>query len=181
MASLASSLPGLQRVLPVPRTRRLRNRPAAGRACFPQTYYVKRVDNSRLRREVNQEKRRECYSLLGLSFLAFLFMFLYAWQHFDCVHYGYRIEELKSQRSVLEEGNRQLRLKQASLADPQRIDTLARRRLGLQATSPQQVILVEPASARSQFADNIPELGPELGTPARSALGRGLRRRPQRR
>jgi len=131
--------------------------------------------------------------MLGLSLLAFLFMFLYAWQHFDCVHYGYRIEELKSQRSVLEEGSRQLRLKQASLADPQRIDMLARRRLGLQATSPQQVVLVEPASTRPQFADNFPELRPESGselrpesgpdlTPAvQSARGRGLRQRPQRR
>ncbi|PYV05435.1 MAG: hypothetical protein DMG26_05300, partial [Acidobacteria bacterium] len=146
-----------------------------------QTYYVKRVDNSRLRREVNQEKRRECYSLLGLSLLAFVFMFLYAWQHFDCVHYGYRIEELKSQRSVLEEGSRQLRLKQASLADPQRIDTLARRRLGLQAISPQQVVLVEPAPTHPQFADNFPELGPELAPLVRSAVERGLRRGPQRR
>jgi cell division protein FtsL len=134
-----------------------------------------------LRREVNQEKRRECYSLLGLSLLAFLFMFLYAWQHFDCVHYGYRIEELKDQRSVLEEGNRQLRLKQASLADPQRIDTLARRRLGLQATSPQQVVRVEPVSTRPQLADNFPELGPELAPAVRSASVRGLRRRPPRR
>ena len=181
MASLASSLPGLQRVLPVPRTRRLRNRPAAGRACFPQTYYVKRVDNSRLRREVNQEKRRECYSLLGLSFLAFLFMFLYAWQHFDCVHYGYRIEELKSQRSVLEEGNRQLRLKQASLADPQRIDTLARRRLGLVPPDPQQVILLDPAptesDGRPEFANNFPIFEPLAG----SAVGHRLRGKTQRR
>jgi cell division protein FtsL len=178
MASLASSLPGLQSALPVQRRRRSRNRPVAGRACFPQTYYVKRIDNSRLRREVNLEKRRECYSLLGLSSLAFLFIFLYAWQHFSCVHLGYRIEELKSQRAVLEESNRQLRLKQASLTDPQRIDTLARRRLGLQATSPQQVVLVEPsAPSHQQFANNFSE----LPSPVRSVLGRGLRQRSQRR
>ena len=47
--------------------RRPRNQPVAGRATLPDTYFVKRIDNSRLRREVDGEKRRECYGLLGLG------------------------------------------------------------------------------------------------------------------
>ena len=66
MATVATTIPR-------PRTkRRPRNQPAAGRASFPDTYFVKRMDNSRLRREINREKCRECYGLLALGMLVFL-------------------------------------------------------------------------------------------------------------
>ncbi len=117
---------------------------AGGRAGVPDIYFLKRIDNSRLRREVDPEKRRECYSLLGLGILVFLLVLLFAWTHFQGVRYGYQIEELKGQRTALEEWNRQFYLEEASLADPQRIDTLARQKLGLGPPSPQQVIRVGP-------------------------------------
>ena len=124
----------------LPRTRRRpRNAPAAGRATFPEFYFVKHIDNSRLVREVDVERRRECFGLLGLGILVFLFMLLFAWQHFQCVRHGYQIEQLKAEYASLEEQNHQLRLEQAALADPQRIDTLARQ-LGLASPNPQQVI-----------------------------------------
>jgi len=142
----------------LPRTRRRpRNGPAAGRASFPEFYFVKHIDNSHLVREVDVERRRECFSLLGLGVLVFLSVLLFAWQHFQCVRDGYRVEQLKTERAGLEEWNHQLRLEQASLADPQRIDTLARTRLGMVSPRPQQVIRVgepEPPAA-------IPE-SPEL-------------------
>src|SRR5208337_1618041 len=125
----------------LPKTRRRpRNVPAAGRANFPEFYFVKHIDNSRLVREVDVERRRECFSLLGLGVLVFLFVLLFAWQHFQCVRYGYQIEQFKAERATLEEQNHQLRLVQAALADPQRIDTLARTQLGMVSPSPQQVI-----------------------------------------
>jgi cell division protein FtsL len=114
---------------------------------------VKHIDNSRLVREVDVERRRECFSLLGLGVLVFLFVFLFAWQHFQCVRYGYQIEQSKAERAELEEQNHQLRLEQAALADPERIDTLARTRLGMVTPNPQQVIRVggqEPAADASE-------------------------------
>ena len=157
--------------LPRPR-RRPRNQPAAGRASFPEIYFIKYIDNSRLRREVDLEKRRECFSLLGLGILVFLFGLLFAWQHFQCVRNGYQIEQLKSERTALEEWNHQLRLEQASLADPQRIDTLARQELGLVSPGPQQVIQVGGPEATPQQPES-PELarnfsagsGPNPGQP----------------
>jgi len=129
-------------------------------------YFVKHIDNSRLRREVDPQKRRECYGLLGLSVLVFSFVLLFAWQHFQCVRDGYQVEQLKTQRTALEEWNHQLRLEQASLADPQRIDTLARQELGLASPGPQQVIrLEEPAGAaadRTEWARNFSASGGDL-------------------
>jgi cell division protein FtsL len=134
----------------LPKTRRRpRSAPAAGRATFPDFYFVKHIDNSRLVREVDVDRRRECFSLLGLGVLVFLFVLLFAWQHFQSVRFGYQIEQFKAERATLEEQNHQLRLVQAALADPERIDTLARTQLGMVSPSPQQVIRVggpEPAA-----------------------------------
>ncbi|MBI1941041.1 MAG: cell division protein FtsL [Acidobacteria bacterium] len=153
--------------LPRPR-RRSRTQPAAGRARVTDFYFVKHIDNSRLCREVDREKRRECFCLLGLGVLVFLFGLVIAWQHFQCVRYGYQIEGFKAQRAAMEEWNHQLRLEQASLADPQRIDTLARKKLGLAPPNPEQVIRMDGARrggevvGTPEFARNYSVLGEEI-------------------
>jgi len=126
--------------IPLPKTRRRpRNVPTAGRANFPEFYFVKHIDNSRLRREVDVERRRELIGLLGMGCLVFLFGFVLAVQHFRCVRYGYEINQCKTERKTLEEQNYQLRLEQARLAAPERIDALARTHLGMVTPAPQQV------------------------------------------
>jgi cell division protein FtsL len=149
----------------LPRARRRpRNQPAAGRARFSEIYFVKQIDNSRLAREVDLQKRRECFSLLGLGILVFLFGLLFSLQHFQCVRNGYQIEQLKADRAALEEWNHQLRVEQASLADPQRIDTLARQKLGLVPPSPRQVIQVGGAEA-TPTPTGPPELARDFSNP----------------
>lgn len=155
MATIAATLP-------TSRLRRSRYGPAAGRARFPEIYFVKKIDNSRLRREVDVEKWRDCLGLLGLGVLIFVFVLLFALQHFKCLRFGYQIEQLKSQKATLEEWNHQLRLEQASLADPQRIDTLARNKLGFASPQPQQVIHLGGAARAAEteqpeFARNFSE------------------------
>ena len=69
----------------------------------------------------------------------------FAWQHFKAIEYGYKIETLRVQRDGLAEMNRALRLEEASLRDPERIDTLARK-LGLQSPQAGQVMHMDTAS-----------------------------------
>ncbi len=149
--------------LPRPkRARKLTVERVGGRASMPDVYYLKPIDNSRLRREVDRETRRECFCLLGLGILVFLFALLFAWQSFQFVRDGYQIEEVRKQRAALEEWNRQLRLQHASLADPQRIDAKARNELGLGLPHPQQVIRVGGGASTTveagaeEFARNLP-------------------------
>ena len=156
--------------VPFPLTRRRSKRsvrrpqPApARRAGFLEVCFVKRIDNSRLRRQVNPERRRQCFTLLSLGGIVFGAFLMLAWQHFQCVRFGYGIQQLKNQQSSLVELNRELRLEQASLADPQRIDQLARKRLGLATPAPEQIIPLgspeEPARARDgarQWAAEAP-------------------------
>lgn len=154
MATLAATLP---------RTRRSRKtvRFNSNQMSFPEFYFAKRIDNSRLKREVDPVRRRECYGLLGLSVVVFFFGLLFAWQHFQCVQFGYRIEQAKTQKASFEEWNHQLRLERAALADPQRIDYLARKRLGLVPPDPKQVIRVTPEDEQdsSVLARNVLVLG----------------------
>ena len=143
--------------------RRTKRNTSPAQKSFPEFYFVKHIDNSRLAREVDPVRRRECYGMLGLGVLAFTFMLVFAWQHFQCVQYGYRIEQLKTQKATLEQWNHQLRLEQASLADPQRIDRLARHELGLASPAPQQIIRVGPDGepGESVLARNVPAMGGE--------------------
>ena len=74
----------------------------------------------------------------------FLLVMTFAWQHFAAIEYGYKIESVRSQRDGLLEMNRALRLEQASLRDPERIDTMARK-LGLKSPDAGQIIRLETA------------------------------------
>ncbi len=151
--------------LPKPRRRPV-NRLAAGRASFPQVYFTKQIDNSRLVRGMGLEKWREYFNFFCVAFLVFLFVLLFSWQHLKCVQDGYEIERLKAQHAKLQERNFQLKLSLAGLTDPQRIDTLARKDLGMVSPGPQQVIRWRGAEAPSwkqaegvQFARNSLTVG----------------------
>ena len=109
----------------------------------PEALFAKRIDNSRLVKASDPARGREMRSFAcAMAFLLSLTL-LYGWQHFSAIEYGYRIEAQKDQLQQLEEQNRELRLTAAQLADPARIDTMARN-LGLTAPHPGQVVRPNP-------------------------------------
>jgi hypothetical protein len=99
----------------------------------PEIYFAKAIDNSRLVTAADPQRVREMRVFFGAVACLFVFCMVYALQHFSAIEYGYKIEAQKKVREELIEANRALRLEEASLRDPERIDVLARR-LGL--TSP---------------------------------------------
>jgi cell division protein FtsL len=110
----------------------------------PEIYFPKAIDNSRLVKVADPARAREMRQFTLALVLLFTLVMVYAWQHFRAIEYGYRIEALKGERENLVEMNRALRLEQASLLDPERIDSLAR---GMGFESPQagQVVRMEDA------------------------------------
>jgi cell division protein FtsL len=108
----------------------------------PEIYFAKAIDNSRLVKVEDPRRGREMRQFGVALACLFLLVMTFAWQHFKAIEYGYKIQSLKIQRNSLVETNRALRLEQASLRDPERIDTLARR-LGLQAPQAGQVIRMD--------------------------------------
>ena len=109
-------------------------------------YTVKRIDNSRVVRAGAPRRIRECARLVALGVLLAAFVFLYAWQHFQSIQMSYQLESLKEDQAQAAELNQQLRLEVASLRSPGRIDTIARRDLGLTAPVPGQVAPVQGPS-----------------------------------
>jgi cell division protein FtsL len=108
-------------------------------AAMTEFHTVKKIDNSRLVRNVEPMKLRNFYrtALLG-SVVAMCFV-LYIYQHFHCIDLSFQLEGLKVQQSEAASLNSSLKLEIANLSDPKRIDTIARRQLGLTETLPTQV------------------------------------------
>ena len=108
----------------------------------PEIYFRKTIDNSRLVKVEDPRREREM-RVFGIA-LCFLFILVmgYALQHFRAIEYGYKIETLRSQRDGLAGMNQALRLEEASLRDPERIDAVARK-MGLQSPDPGQVIRMD--------------------------------------
>jgi cell division protein FtsL len=110
----------------------------------PEIYFTKAIDNSRLVKIEDPNRGREMKQF-GVAFAClFLLVMTFAWQHFKAIEYGYKIEALRSQRNDLMEANHALRLEEASLRDPERIDMLARK-MGLQSPQAGQVVRMDTA------------------------------------
>lgn len=118
----------------------------------PEIYFAKPIDNSRLVKVEDFHRSREMKQFSIALGCLFLLVMTFAWQHYKAIEYGYRIESLKTQRDGLMEMNRALRLEEASLRDPERIDNLARR-LGLQSPQAGQVIRMDTV---------LPDAGPPV-------------------
>jgi cell division protein FtsL len=110
----------------------------------PEIYFSRPIDNSRLVKVENPQKSREMKQFGFALTCLFLLVMTFAWQHFRAIEYGYKIETLRMQRDGLLEVNRALRLEEASLRDPERIDTLARK-MGLQSPQAGQVLHMDTA------------------------------------
>ncbi|HXZ26725.1 MAG TPA: cell division protein FtsL [Terriglobales bacterium] len=120
----------------------LRPRAATALRGTPEIYFAKAIDNSRLVKVADRQRNREMAVFVATLCVLFALVMVYAWQHFSAIEYGYKIEAQRTQRDSLVELNRTLRLEEASLRDPERIDTLARQ-MGLEMPQAGQVISLE--------------------------------------
>ncbi len=133
----------LSRVKSVAETR-LPSRAAARRFVpgSPEIYFTKAIDNSRLVKIDDPARKREMRMFMIAAAVVFVLCTVYVWQHFRAIEYGYNIETAKAQLNQLTEQNRALRLEDASLRDPERIDKLAHS-MGLEAPRAGQVLQMD--------------------------------------
>ena len=100
---------------------------------------VKRIDNSRLVRRVEPVKLKNFYKTAALGGAVALCCMLYVFQHFRCIDLSFQLEDLKQKQTQAAALNSELRLNIATLSRPDRIDQIARVRLGLTQPLPDQV------------------------------------------
>jgi cell division protein FtsL len=114
----------------------------ARRGPTPEVFFTKHIDNSRIVKADDPERRREMKIFSIVMTVLFALVMVYVYQHFSAIEMGYQIEAQKTQVEQLREQNRQIRLTEAELTEPQRIDKIARQ-LGLDAPQPGQVVLTD--------------------------------------
>jgi cell division protein FtsL len=105
----------------------------------PEMFFAKYIDNTRIVKADDPERRREMRTFTIVTMVFFLLTMVYVYQHFSAIEVGYNVEAQKQAVEHLREANRQLMLSEAQLSDPQRIDRIARQ-LGLGEPQPGQVV-----------------------------------------
>ncbi len=107
---------------------------ARPRSCSPSTLTT-RVSSKRS----DPVRVRQMRIFSAAVAVLFSLVMVYGLQHFSAIEGSYRVESEKQQLDQLREENRQLRLSEAQLAQPARIDGLAHQ-MGLAAPEPGQVV-----------------------------------------
>jgi cell division protein FtsL len=90
-------------------------------------------------RRVEPVKLKNFYKTAALGSVIALCCLFYIFQHFRCIDLSFRLEELKQQQAQAAALNSELKLNIAALSRPDRIDQIARLKLGLTQPLPDQM------------------------------------------
>jgi len=107
-------------------------------------YAIKKdIRNNPIVREIDRERHREMWGSAAVGVLLVGALLFSAWQHFELLRHGYRLEQMQKDRAAEEEISRHLRLEIETLRAPRRIEALATRELHLVAPSLDEAIVIE--------------------------------------
>jgi cell division protein FtsL len=107
-------------------------------------YAIKKdVRNNPIVREIDRERQREMVRSVAIGVVLVLVLLFSAWQHFELLRHGYRLEQMQRERAAEEEIRRHLRLEIETLRSPARIERLATRRLHMVAPGPDDAAVIE--------------------------------------
>jgi cell division protein FtsL len=129
----------------------------------PEIIFAHHFDNSRLVKASDPVRVRQMRVFSAAATVLFSLIMVYGLQHFYAIENSYRIESEKQIRDQLREENRQLRLSEAQLSQPGRIDGMARQ-LGLAEPQPGQVVHATP-----RIENSVPVLA-QVNTPPQNAV-----------
>jgi cell division protein FtsL len=108
-------------------------------AYTPEFTFPRHIDNSRLVKAPDPARIRQIRLFSTALSILFLLTMIYGLQHFSAIESGYSVESEKQALEQLREENRQLRLSEAQLSQPNRIDRMARE-LGYAEPQPGQMV-----------------------------------------
>lgn len=127
----------------------------------PEIAFSKHFDNSRLVKAPDPARVRDMRVFSAAVTVLFSLIMIYGLQHFSAIESSYRVESEKQAVDQMREENRQLRLSEAQLSQPVRIDTMARQ-LGL--TDPQPGQVVHPMAHPDVNAPTLAQVTPNTST-----------------
>lgn len=111
----------------------------ARRGPTPEVFFEKRLDNSRLVKADDPQRKRDMRNFAVAAMVFFALLMTYTLQHFRSIEFGYQVEAQKQQLEQMREQNRQLSLTEARLTQPARIDKMAHQ-MGMDTPQPGQFV-----------------------------------------
>ncbi|WP_263357086.1 FtsB/FtsL family cell division protein [Acidicapsa ligni] len=130
-----------------------------------EVFFPKRIDNSRLVKAPDTVRIREMRIFTAAVAVLFSLVMVYGLQHFSAIEMGYKVEAKKTQVEALREENRQLRLSEAQLSQPGRIDQMARQ-MGLIELQPSQVVRITDRMDSSTATAALAQVSPTALIPS---------------
>jgi cell division protein FtsL len=118
----------------------------------------KDIRNNQIVREIDHSRRRELWRWTAIGTVIVALLVYSAWQHFELLRHGYRVEQMERARKQEVEINRHLQLQLQTLRAPQRIAKIAI----------DQLHMVEPGAADAVVLERAVPIDP----PARSVVAR---------
>jgi cell division protein FtsL len=107
-------------------------------------YAIKKdVRNNPIVRELDRERQREMFRSIAIGVFLVSVLLFSAWQHFELLRHGYRLEQVQRERAAEGEVTRHLRLEIETLRSPARIERLAIDRLHMVAPGPDEAAVIE--------------------------------------
>ena len=107
-------------------------------------YAIKKdVRNNPIVREVDEERHREMWRTASIAVFLVLVLLFSAWQHFELLRHGYRLEQMQKERATEDDINRHLRLEIETLRSPERIERIATSRLHMIAPAASEAAIIE--------------------------------------
>jgi cell division protein FtsL len=115
----------------------------------------KDVRNNPIVREVDERRQKELWQSVGISVVLVLVLMFSAWQHFELLRHGYRLEQMQRERATEADINRHLRLEIETLRAPQRIEKLATGQMGMVAPGTDDAIVLERVTEAAAPAKSL--------------------------
>lgn len=115
----------------------------------------KDVKNNQIVREVDEARHRELWRSVAIAAVCVFLVLGLAWQQFELLQHGYRLEEMQRERASEEERARQLRLEIETLSSPRRIEQLATTQLHLVAPTREDAIVIERVVPAAPPANSV--------------------------
>jgi cell division protein FtsL len=107
-------------------------------------YAIKKdVRNNPIVREIDRERNKDMGRSVAVGVFLVAVLLFSAWQHFELLRHGYRLEQMQRDRATEAEFNRHLRLEIDTLRSPARIERLATERLRMVSPGPDEAAVIE--------------------------------------
>jgi cell division protein FtsL len=111
--------------------------------------------NNQIVREVDERRLRDLWQSLGIGVVLVIVLLFSAWQHFELLRHGYRLEQMQRDRAAENDINRHLRLEMETLRAPQRIEKLATERLGMVTPGETESVVLERVAPQQPPAKSV--------------------------